>query len=39
MAKENPGWIKTNYGRWINKEENDRLRKELGLEDSDWEGK
>ena len=37
--KENPGWIKTDYGRWINKEENDRLRKELGLEDSDWEGK
>jgi len=37
--KENPGWIKTSYGRWINKEENDRLRKEFGLEDSDWEDK
>ncbi len=37
--KENPGWIKTSYGRWINKEENDRLRKEFGLDDSDWEDK
>ena len=37
--KENSGWIKTSYGRWVNKEENDRLRKEFGLEDSDWEGK
>jgi len=30
--KENPGWIKTSYGRWINKEENDRLIKEFGLD-------
>lgn len=37
--KNNPGWIKTGYGRWINKEENERLRKEFGLDDPDWENK
>ena len=37
--KANPGWIKTEYGRWINKEENERLRKEFGLDDPDWEDK
>ena len=32
--KNNPGWIKTEYGRWINKEENEKLRKEFGLGDN-----
>lgn len=27
--KENPGWEKTGYGRWVNKEENEKLLKEF----------
>ena len=27
--KENPGWEKTEYGRWVNKEENEKLLKEF----------
>ena len=30
--KENPGWEKSSYGVWYNKIENDRLRKEFGLD-------
>lgn len=30
--KENPGWEKGPYGAWYNKIENDRLRKEFGLD-------
>ena len=27
--KENPGWEKTEYGRWVNKEETEKLLKEF----------
>ena len=27
--KENPGWEKNGYGRWVNKEENEKLLKEF----------
>jgi len=27
--EENPGWTKTDYGTWINKEENDKMMKEI----------
>lgn len=27
--KGNPGWEKTEYGRWVNKEENEKLLKEF----------
>ena len=30
--KENPGWEKGPYGAWYNKIENERLRKEFGLD-------
>ena len=27
--KENPGWIKTSYGTWVNEIENEKIKKEL----------
>lgn len=33
----NPGWEKNSYGTWVNKEENERLKKEL-LEDTEARG-
>lgn len=27
--KENPGWVKTHYGTWVNEIENERIRKAL----------
>lgn len=30
--KENPGWVKTSYGTWTNEIENEKFRKENGLE-------
>ena len=27
--KENPGWSKNDYGVWVNKEENDKMLKEI----------
>ena len=34
--KDNPGWVKTSYGRWTNQIENEKLSKDLLLPPPPW---